>query len=321
MVLDLAIWLFLFVMGYLLVYFFADYVIDILEDFSEVYNISPMLVGLFILGIDLEESTVSLIAALNDLPYISLGNLIGNTIIAVAISFGLPVLLYRFEISQIPSFYYGVLLVSGLSITVSMIFPQFLLLFALVNILLFGTYTLYSIKIHREYQIYEITNETIENDNNEDEEDEENHFLILKIIIALGIIFLGAEMLIFSAEQLIEYTGLTETFFGLVIMAFVTNVEEFWLIANAIKKGQITLGISAEIGKILWNITLIYGICGLLLVSIKSQTIMLLSSLVFIGLIGLLVFNLMKANLSKRTGIIYMVILAVFIVLNGFYAL
>ncbi|MFX0208704.1 MAG: hypothetical protein ACFFDT_22170, partial [Candidatus Hodarchaeota archaeon] len=118
------------------------------------------------------------------------------------------------------------------------------------------------------------------------------------------------------AEEIMASTGLEETFFGLIIMAFVTNVEEFWLIANSIKKGQIELGISAEIGKILWNLTLIYGICGLVLVSYEYQLIMGLSSLLFIGLLGFLTFNLLRAKLSKNTGILYLAGLIVFVILN-----
>jgi Ca2+/Na+ antiporter len=45
--------------------------------------------------------------------------------------------------------------------------------------------------------------------------------------------------------------------FGLVIMAFATNVEKLWLMVKSIQKGQVNIGLGAQIGKILWNTTLI----------------------------------------------------------------
>ena len=121
---ELLFWMVLFLIGYVVIYFFADYIIDLLEDFSEVYTISPIVIGMFILGIDLEESIVSIVAASGGFPYLSLGNLIGNTIIAVTIAFGLPALFLKFEYQQIPLNYYGFLIIGGVSIVISMLIPN-----------------------------------------------------------------------------------------------------------------------------------------------------------------------------------------------------
>ncbi|MFX0084383.1 MAG: sodium:calcium antiporter [Candidatus Hodarchaeota archaeon] len=319
--LDFLFWIILFLIGYFSIYFFADYIIDVLEDFSEIFTISPVIIGMFILGIDLEESIVSLISAYNGFPYLSLGNLIGNTIIAVTIAFGLPALFLKFEFRQIPLFYYGILLIGGISITISMITPQYLFLFALINLLIFGTHLINSINVQKRYSEFLSTKESKNPVNTiiskTDEEDEEiRSLIVIKIIFSLIVIFFGGEILITSAEQLIVYTGLSETFFGLIIMAFVTNVEEFWLIVKAIQKGQTELGISAQIGKILWNITLIFGICGLIIIQFEFETIMLLSSIICLTLLLLLVFSLLKYKLSASTGLLFFVILLLYAGLN-----
>ncbi len=92
----------LFAIGYLLIYYSTDFLIDILKDFSRQWNVSSIVSGILILGIDLEESIVSLLAAVGHLPYLSLGNLIGNTVIAVAISFGLSALFLVFQLERTP---------------------------------------------------------------------------------------------------------------------------------------------------------------------------------------------------------------------------
>ncbi|MHA2273535.1 MAG: sodium:calcium antiporter [Candidatus Hodarchaeales archaeon] len=320
---DLIIWIFLFLVGYITIYFAADYLIDLLEEFSEVYAISPVIVGLFVLGIDLEESIVSLIAAHNELPYLSLGNLIGNTIIAVAIAFGLPAFFLKFRVKQLPFFYYGVLLLAGLSVVLSTIFPQFLIVFALFNGILFGSYIAQSYKVQKDFEKGLMANNNKKNDievnssNQDDTETEEARLsLLLKVIGVILLIFAGGEALVISAEQIMQSTGVSETFFGLVIMAFVTNVEEFWLIVKAIQKGQLELGVSAQIGKILWNITLIYCVCGLFIGQFEFKLIMTISSFIFFIILTLLVIQLARNDLTKGSALIFFALLSCFLLLN-----
>ncbi len=320
--LDFLFWIILFLIGYFLIYFFADYIIDVLEDFREIFSISPVIIGMFILGIDLEESIVSLISAYNGFPYLSIGNLIGNTIIAVTIAFGLPTLFLKFEFRQIPFFYYGILIIGGISITISMLTPQFLFLFALINLVIFGTHVINSIYVQKRYSEFVSTKESknplskIISKTDKEEDEEIRSLIVIKIIFSITVILIGGEILITSAEHLIAFTGLSETFFGLIIMAFVTNVEEFWLIVKAIQKGQTELGISAQIGKILWNLTLIFGICGLIIIRFEFNVIMLLSSIICLNLLILLVFSLIRYKLSASTGVIFFVILFLFTILN-----
>jgi len=323
MIQDLFIWIILFIIGYLAIFYSADYIIDVLEDLIEMYTISPLIVGLFILGIDLEESIVSLVAAIDSLPYLSLGNLIGNTIIAITIAFALPTFFLEFKFKQLPSFYYIILLVGALSVMISTIFPQFLIFFAVLNLIIFGVYATYSVKIQNEFKgrINDSINKGNHlNDRNDTEENEKeenkNKIVFLKIIFVIGIIFIAGEVLITSAEKIVVFTGLSESFFGLIIMAFATNVEEFWLIVNSIKKGQTELGISAQIGKIIWNIVLIFGICGLIIVQYEFKLIMMFSSIVFVVIIGILIIFLLNTNLSKQSGLILAIFFFLFLVIN-----
>ena len=152
-------------------------------------------------------------------------------------------------------------------------------------------------------------------DNNEGEKTKK-FVIALKVIFSLVVIFIGGETLITSAKQIVLFTGLSETFFGLIIMAFVTNVEEFWLIVKSIQKGKTELGISGQIGKILWNITLIFGICGIIIIQFKFEVIMVFSSIMCFIVLVLLVFNLVRKNLSKSVGVLYFTIFFLLVGLN-----
>jgi cation:H+ antiporter len=313
--------IFLFILAYIIIFYLADYLIDLLEDFIESFTISPIVVGILILGIDLEESIVSVLASVNNLPYLAIGNLIGNTIVAIVIAFGIPVFFLKFEYKQIPIFFYASMFLASITVLLSTIFPDFLIFFALLNLVIFLAYLGRSILFHLDYRKKNLGNEKIEEDKENDEETGNKNILILKVVLVIAIIFICGDILVLTADGIIGLTGLTETFFGLVVMAFVTNVEEFWLIVNAIRKGQTELGISAQIGKILWNTTLIFSICGIILIQYTYDIIMVYSSLILIIIVSVLIYNLLRKNLSKSSGVIYILILLGFLVMNSIYIL
>ncbi|MGD9381342.1 MAG: hypothetical protein PVI03_02760 [Candidatus Thorarchaeota archaeon] len=322
---DILLWSLLFIGGYIIIYFLADLIIDTLEDISESFSISPIVLGLLVLGIDLEESIVSLAAAIEGLPYLALGNLIGNTVIAIGIAFGLPALYLKAEIDQLPRFYYAELVGAGAIVLISMALTSLLILFGVLSIILFIVHLAYTLRIQREFRssnlrIKQVEQDTSEEKHNDGDTKSKNRVqTVIKLLLALIVIFIGAEVLVFSAEELVILTGLNETFFGLIIMAAVTNVEEFWLIVKSINKGRIELGVSAQVGKIVWNITIIFGLCCLLLFQFAFETIMLLSSIPFIFALVLLAVNLKQNRSSRAAGIGYLLLLLIFLALNSLF--
>ena len=322
---DILLWSVLFIGGYIIIYFLADFIIDTLEDISESFFISPIVLGLLILGIDLEESIVSLTAAVDGLPYLALGNLIGNTVIAIGIAFGLPALYLKAEIDQLPRFYYAELVGAGAIVLISMALTSLLILFGVLSIIFFIVHLAYTLRIQREFKSINLRIKQVEQDTSEEKQNDgdtksENRVqTVIKLLLALIVIFIGAEVLVFSAEELVILTGLNETFFGLIIMAAVTNVEEFWLIVKSINKGRIELGVSAQVGKIVWNITIIFGLCSLFLVQFAFETIMLLSSILFIIALVLLAVNLIQNRSSRAAGLGYLLLLLIFLALNSLF--
>ncbi|NHI89806.1 MAG: hypothetical protein EAX87_09800 [Candidatus Thorarchaeota archaeon] len=322
---DILLWSSLFIGGYFLIYFLADLIIDTLVDISESFSISPIVLGLLILGIDLEESIVSLTAAFEGLPYLALGNLIGNTVIAIGIAFGLPALYLKAEIDKLPRFYYIELVGAGTIVLVSMVLTSHLFLFGFLSISLFIAHLVYTLRIQREFKSTNLRRKQVEKDTEKEQEKDRGVKkktrlqTVAKLLIALILLSVGAEVLVVSAEELVILTGLNESFFGLVIMAAVTNVEEFWLIVKSIRKDRADLGVSAQVGKIIWNITLIFGICSILLFQFTFEMIMLLSSIIFIISLTVLAVNLFQNRLSKTTGIGYLILLLIFLVLNSLF--
>lgn len=311
MELPFLIWILLFLISYAFIYYFADYLIDLIEDLSDGFSISPVILGILVLGIDLEESIVSLFAARESLPYLSIGNLIGNSIFGIVIAFAIPPLLYKIKkFDQMPKFYYISLILAIISMLLSTISPQYLLYFAIFNLLIFIFYVIGSVKIQREYHSIK---------------DESSHGaetgirLFAKVVMVILIIFFAGQLLVTSSVQILIMSNLSESFFGLIITALITNVEEFWLMVKSIQKGKVEIGISAQIGKLLWNSTLIFGISGVILSSFVVSSIMIISSVFLAVITAILIFNLLRNNLSKRNSKIYLFIMVLYVIINVLY--
>lgn len=299
----IIIWILLFIGAYLLIYFSADKFIDTLKDLSLKFNVSPFLIGLLILGIDPEESIASIVAAINNLPYIAAGNVIGNSIISLSFCFALPAVFYGIKLEKIPNFYL-ILMISGASIIIIGYFLPFnLLITGIVNLILFMAYLGKNLNTFRKSKKTDIV---FENDEDEEEEAEESgnesKNLIIKTVLFFILILTGGHFLILATQNIISLTGIEESFFGLVIIAFFTNVEEILLLVKSIQKGQTAIGVGGMIGKVIWNLGFTYGISGIIVQNMIFDFPMLFNSIIL--LFSLLYFSFLvnKGSINKKHG-------------------
>jgi Ca2+/Na+ antiporter len=74
------------------------------------------------------------------------------------------------------------------------------------------------------------------------------------------------------------------------------------------------------IGKLIWNLTITFGISGVIMANISFKLILLWNWLIF--LIIIVYFNLSsrREKLTKKDGLILLVIFIVFIIINVFLA-
>ncbi len=313
-------WIILFIIGYVLIFLAADLFIDNLKDICIIYKVSPFIIGLLVLGIDPEESIASIVAALNGLPYIAIGNVIGNSIISLTLCFALPALFYKIDLKSVSQFYFSILYSCMVAIVLAFFFSFGLFIFGIIAIIIYIIFLSISIKsLTKEGSIDIIEVDDIIKDITEDAEELQESMKkrkILLVCISLSIIILGGEMLIISAENLIELTGLPEPIFGFIIIALVTNVEEITLVVKSIKKQSIEIGLGAMVGKVIWNLSLTFGISGIITMNIDYANILLLNWLILLVLIALFNFLSKRKTLDWRIGIFLMITFVVFIILN-----
>ncbi|MBN1799933.1 MAG: hypothetical protein JW891_00410 [Candidatus Lokiarchaeota archaeon] len=306
----------MFILGYLIIFFAADVFLDNLKEICTIYGISPFISGALILGVDPEETIASVIAAINGLSYIALGNVIGNSIIALTLCFAIPAFFYKTEFKSIPQFYFTLLYTCMILALVGLLILSSLFIIGIVVLLLYFVYFYTNLK--------HISN--IRSDNNKIESDKRivNNILtkkskpktILLIILSFLFIILGGELLIISTEQIILLTHIPESFFGFVLIAFVTNVEELTLLIKSIKKHSVEIGLGGMIGKVFWNLAMTFGISALILLNIDFVWILLWNWVVLFVLVAYFNLIIKKKTLNWKNGVVLSLIFSIFLIIN-----
>ncbi|MBN1216452.1 MAG: hypothetical protein JXA99_13560 [Candidatus Lokiarchaeota archaeon] len=317
---ELFLWIGLFVGGYLVIYFSADLFIDNLKEICYISGISPFIIGLIVVGIDPEESIASFTASLNDLSYIAVGNVIGNSIFSLSLCFALPMFFYKINLKTISNYYFWILYLSMGIMLLSFILNYGLFIMGLIALIVYFVYLIKNLRYAKKGEKSDIFD--IENILEEivDIREQKSVSKIKKIFLTIfGLIFivLGGELLILSTEQIITLTKISETFFGLIIIAFITSVEELTLIFKSIKKKIYEIGLGGMIGKIIWNVSFTFGISGIIALSIKYTFILIINWFILLSLI--LFFHVKirrKNNFGKKDAIILIIVLIFFIFIN-----
>jgi len=315
----IILWIFLFFVGYLIIFFSADVFLDNLKELCIIYRISPFIIGLLIIGIDPEESIASIIAAINGLPYIAVGNVIGNSIVALTISFAIPAFFYQINIKSIHQYYFSILYICLVLILVGILISFGLFIVGMLVIIIYFIYIIRNIKLISKDNVVEIASmeESINPDKLPLELKEQSKFKkVFLILISFLFIFIGGEFLIYSAKQIMIMSNIPETFFGLVIIAFVTNVEELTLVMKSIKKKSVEIGLGGMVGKVLWNLTLTFGISAIIIMNFHFLWIIFWNWLILV--IVIIYFNWVakKKSMDWKDGITLTVILTAFLIIN-----
>lgn len=139
---------FLFIGAIIILNVGADRVLDGLKATCERHVLSPAVVTLLVLGMDLEETGASLAGALAGYPHVAVGNVLGNTILAITITLGLPALVLARRTPPNPISRTQGLVVGVLAITVAVacFVPAGLFVFGFINLGIFGVLVGWSLR-------------------------------------------------------------------------------------------------------------------------------------------------------------------------------
>ena len=234
--------------------FGADRFVDGALSLSVRFRISPMIVGVVVVGFatSAPELLVSTIAALESHPTLSIGNAIGSNIANIGLVLGVTALVFPLQIKasllkiEFPIMLAGLLLSTLLMLDLNI---------GLVDGFLFlgGLLFLLSLMV--------FLNGNAEEESFDDDKsfilDQEKEVRIWRAFFlflgGLVLLLIGSEMLVKGAVSLAKYFGATDVFIGLTIVAVGTSLPELAAsLASAFKKAT-DLAIGNIIGSNLFN--------------------------------------------------------------------
>ena len=231
----------------------ADLIVESAAHIAKQFGISQLVIGLTVVafGTSAPEFAVTLIAALNDQPNISVGNVVGSNIFNLGFILG------------------GVAIIREIATSRNLVYRDGLVLFGTTLLLLFFISDLHferwegltMIAILISYLIFLIFRK---DDELADEvpEGEFNWVDIAKLVGGLALILAGGHFFVNSAMYLARALGMSEWAIGVTIVAAGTSAPELATSLVAAFKGRYGLSAGNLIGSDLFNILGVLGLAG-----------------------------------------------------------
>ena len=254
------IWdLFLLALGSAGLYFGADFLVKGSVSVARRLGVPPLIIGLTLVacGTSAPELVVSLDAAWNGNPDISLGNVVGSNICNIALILGLCGLLRPLAVQKNIFRFDGPVMIGSAVLLTGFYFLQYGLnrVQGIILLLLYAAYLWQSIRIARRDGV------------SQEQDDEKTSAILPAILLAaagFAALVAGAKAFLAGAVDLASMLGLSDAVIGLTVVAVGTSLPELATSVVASIKGENDIAIGNVIGSNIFNILAILGLSSVI---------------------------------------------------------
>ena len=301
---------------FVLVIYSANSLIDNGSKIASIYKVSPLVIGILILGFGTSapEIFVSAFAALEDAPELAVGNAFGSNILNIALVLGVTAMILPITVNvkAIRKEWYFLiaytLITGGL-----LLWDKHLgvidgsILLGLLGIFLWYTFK-ESKKVHHK------------SDNLSSNVDISQKWKIWRnLLLWLTVLLVSAQVIVYAGINIAIYFKVSELIIGLTLIALGTSLPELAVaITSAIKK-QHEMVVGNIIGSNIFNTVAVLAIPGLISPvavqeEIKIDYLAMLGLTIFLYLFFLIEFvNEQKETISRLEGFVLIMILSAYI--------
>ena len=310
-----------FISGFTLLLFGAEYLVRGAVSLARQLNVSKMIIGMTIVawGTTSPELVVSLQAAADNLPGISIGNVVGSNIANILLILGASAVIYPIVVQ--PSALYrdaammigSALLFAALAVTGSIERWQAGAMVALLVI-----FTLYAFHTERKKGAMNDPGDLPEMLEEKFQEGPRSTWLaVLSVLGGVAAVVVGARLLVAAAVETAKYFEVREEVIGLTIVAVGTSLPEFATAVVAAFKRHPEVAVGNIMGAGIYNLLMIIGLVGLV-VPIPIPPQILTFDLWFMIAVTLLLlgFLLFRSGLSRSTGAVFLMIFVAYTALQ-----
>ena len=270
-------------------------------------GVAPLMIGLTVVAFatSAPEILVSVVAALQKEPGLAIGNAIGSNIVNIGLVLGMTAMIrpIRLESATLRREMPALLAVSLL--TVSLFLDTFLsridgivmltgLVIVMVWLARLGMRSSASDPIAMDYEAEIPTDVSMP-------------MAIVWLVVGLGTLLIGAELLVDGAIGIAKMLGVSEVVIGITIVAFGTSLPELAVSLASALKGEYGLAIGNIVGSNIFNLLAVIGIAATIEPSALAPSVLSLHIFVMVAF-TLVLFAMTydydgKAQLSRLEGL------------------
>ena len=269
-------------------------------------GIAPLLIGLTVVAFatSAPEILVSIVAALQHEPGLAFGNAIGSNIVNIGLVLGLTAMIrpIKLESATLRREMPALLAVSLL--TVSLFLDTFLS--RIDGVVMLTGLVIVMVWLAR-LGLRSAANDPIAQDYDaEIPTDVSMVMAAVWLLIGLGTLLLGAELLVDGAIGIAKLLGVSEVVIGITIVAFGTSLPELAVSLASALKGEYGLAIGNIVGSNIFNLLAVIGVAATIQPSALAPTVLSLHIFVMVAF-TLVLFAMTydydgKAQLSRLEG-------------------
>lgn len=225
-----------FIGGLILIVYFSERLVEGTVGLSLSFGISAFLISVIFIGFDPENLSLGSVSSYEQAAGLALGTIFGALMVAIALAFGITALITPLKFEKAPA---EVIVVPGLSVLLTAVLSYDGLLSRLDGALLLTGYVIaifYLIYLSRKGLTITAEGEVAEV--LEEEEEPSKWKAAGLFVVSLAAIILGSEMLVAGSRDLITTIGISETVFGMTILALLVSIEELARELPAALKGR-----------------------------------------------------------------------------------
>ena len=282
-------------------------------------GVAPLLIGLTVVALatSAPEILVSVVAALDDQPGLAIGNAIGSNIVNIGLVLGMTAMIQPIKLESATLRREMPALLAVSLLTVSLFLDTFLsridglvLLTGLVIVMVWLT----------RLGMRSAANDPIAIDYEaEIPSDVTMTMAIVWLVIGLGILLAGAQMLEHGAVEIAEELGVSEVVIGVTIVAFGTSLPELAVSLASALKGEYGLAIGNIVGSNIFNLLAVIGVAATITPAALAPSVLSLHVFVMVAF-TLVLFAMTydydgSAQLSRLEGV---ALFAAYMAYNGY---
>ena len=296
--------------GFLLLMWSADAFTDNGAKIAQIFNISPLVIGLLIFGFGTSapEMLVSGLAAYDGHPEMSIGNAFGSNIFNIGLVLGVTAIILPITVEK------SVLKKEWLYLFLSTLIVGFLLLDGFLSftdgLILLSLLLLFLINVFRESKKGSpIDTDILEINSQNQDKGRTWLFLIVSLIILVS----SAKLVVWGGTSLALTFGVSDLIIGLTVVALGTSLPELAVSISSALKKQHQMVIGNIIGSNLFNTLGVLAIPGLILPFQIPAEVMSRDYFFMLMFTLLVVILSLRLKISRFGGFILLIALTIYL--------